>query len=259
MTTWQSALLGLIQGLTEFLPISSSGHLVLLQKLFRLDVSENIAFDVLLHVATVLAVVIVFRRDIVNLFGTKRAQLPMLVLGTVPAAVVGVTLGESFKALAENTAVVGTALVVTGITLFLAGFYMKKGKSEEAITWRHALIIGLAQAAAMLPGLSRSGLTIAAAIMCGIVLADAVRFSFLLAVPAIAGGALYEMKELGDMTQDAGWAPLIAGFVIALVFGIVSLKVVAASVLKRKFSYFGFYCVPVGVIVIAISVLGGAR
>ena len=256
MSTWQSALLGLIQGLTEFLPISSSGHLVLLQKLFGLDVSENIAFDVLLHVATLIAVVIVFRRDIMNLFGTRRMELWMLALGTVPAAIVGLAFREFFEALAENTAVVGAALVVTGIMLFLAGLYMKKGKSDGIITWKHALLIGLAQAAAIMPGLSRSGLTIAVAIMCGVVLAEAIRFSFLLAIPAIVGGAVYEMKDLGSMIHSVGWIPLIAGFVVALVFGIVSLKIVAAAVRKKTFPYFAFYCIPVGVLVIVLSFAG---
>ena len=254
MSTWQSALLGLIQGLTEFLPISSSGHLVLFQKWFGLDVSENIAFDVLLHVATLIAVVIVFRRDIADLFGRRRTELGLLALGTVPTVIVGVVLAGSLKAMAENTVVVGAALVATGITLFLAGLYMKKGKPDRTITWKHALAIGLAQAAAIMPGLSRSGLTIAVAIMCGVALSDAVRFSFLLAIPAIVGGAMYEMKDFSNMTHDTG--SMIVGFVVALVFGIVSLKIVAASVLKKKFPYFAFYCVPVGVLVIVLSLAG---
>ena len=256
MSIVQSALLGLIQGLTEFLPISSSGHLVLLQKLLGLNVSENIAFDVLLHVATLVAVVIVFRRDIVDLFGKRKTDLGLLALGTVPTVIVGVLLAGSIKALAENTVVVGAALVVTGVVLFLAGLYMKQGKSEGNVTWKCALIIGAAQAASITPGLSRSGLTIAAAILCGIALTDAVRFSFLLAIPAIIGGALYEFKDISSIPHDI--FPVIIGLFVALVFGIVSLKIVAASVLKKKFSYFAFYCVPVGALVIILSLTGVA-
>jgi undecaprenyl-diphosphatase len=159
--------------------------------------------------------------------------------------------------LAENTVVVGAALVVTGTVLFLAGLYMKQGKSEGTVTWKCALIIGAAQAASITPGLSRSGLTIAAAILCGIALADAVRFSFLLAIPAIIGGALYELKDIGNMTHNS--TSVIAGCVVALIFGIVSLKIVSASVLKKKFSYFAFYCVPVGMLVIVLSLTGLVR
>lgn len=260
MSTAQAVLLGLVQGVTEFLPISSSGHLILLQRLFGLEMSEGIAFDVLLHVATLLAVPTLFWRDILNLFGTKREELRMLALGTVPAVIAGglikgTRLGSGFEALAGNVFVVGAALVVTGIVLWLAGVSMKKRGSGGGIGAREAVLIGIAQAVAIIPGISRSGTTIAVAIMCGIVLADAVRFSFLLAIPVIAGGALIELKELGAMTYNPG--PLIAGFITALVFGIISLRIVAFSVLKRKFPYFAVYCIPLGLIVIIISVVGG--
>ncbi len=260
----QAALLGLVQGVTEFLPISSSGHLILLQRLFGLEMSESIAFDVLLHAATLFAVPTFFWRDILNLFGTKRAELGMLALGTVPAVIAGglikgTGLGGNFEALAGNVFVVGTALVITGIVLWLAGVSMKKGRSEGSIGARNALLIGLAQAVAIVPGISRSGMTIAVAIMCGIVLADAVRFSFLLAIPVIAGGALVELRELGTMTHNSGWILLLVGFAVAFVFGVISLRVVAASVLKGKFQYFAFYCIPLGLIVLILSFAGGVH
>jgi undecaprenyl-diphosphatase len=255
----EAALLGFVQGVTEFLPISSSGHLVLLQELFGREISESIAFSVLLHVATMLAVVVVFRRDILELFTGKRAVMAMLALGTVPAAVVGLTMENAFKELAGSTLAVGIALVATGVTLSLAGAYLKKREPEERITWQHALIIGLAQAVAIMPGVSRSGMTISVAIMCGVLLPEAVRFSFLLAVPVIAGGALLELKDLRTMGIDAGWLPLTVGFVLAFLVGIVSLKIVSASVKKRKFPYFAAYCIPVGLFVCAMSIFGAAR
>ncbi len=257
MSTLQSAILGFIQGVTEFLPISSSGHLVILNRLFGLGKSDNVAFIVLLHVATLLAVLVVFRRDIVDLFTSRRTELGMIVLGTVPTALVGFFLADNIKPLASSTLVVGAALMGTGAVVALAGLSMKSGLPKTVLTWKHALLIGAAQAAAMVPGLSRSGMTIAVAIMCGIALADAVRFSFLLAIPAIAGGALYELRDLGRMAQGGNAVPMAVGFILAFIFGVISLKLVAASVMKKKFPYFAFYCIPLGILVVALSLAGG--
>jgi undecaprenyl-diphosphatase len=254
----QAALLGFIQGVTEFLPISSSGHLVLLQRLLGLDVAEGIAFDVLLHVATLIAVVAVFWRDILRLFSDRRGELGLLILGTIPAAIVGLLFKDMFEKMAENTVAVGLSLVFTGAVLLLTGWYMKNCSSEKNVDWRSALLIGLAQAAAIMPGISRSGMTIAVAIMCGVVLSGAVRFSFLLAIPVILGGAVLELRHLDTMVDKSGWLPMFVGFVAAVVFGLLALKIVAASVEKRKFPYFGYYCAPLGIIVVILTLGGGS-
>jgi undecaprenyl-diphosphatase len=120
-------------------------------------------------------------------------------------------------------------------------------------------VIGLAQAVAIMPGISRSGMTISFAIMCGMMLPDALRFSFLLAIPAIAGGALYELKDMHTMTTDTGWAILLTGFAVAFVVGLGALKLVAVSVEKKKFPYFAVYCVPIGLLIIALTLLGGGN
>ena len=259
MSWLEAILLGFVQGVTEFLPISSSGHLVLLQELFGREISESIAFSVLLHVATMLAVVVIFRRDILELLKTRRSEIGMLVLGTMPTVVVGLTLAGEFKDLAGNTLAVGTAFLITGAALLAAGVHLKKKEPGETITWQHALVIGLAQAVAIMPGISRSGMTISFAIMCGMMLPDALRFSFLLAIPAIAGGALYELKDMQTMTTDTGWAVLLTGFAVAFVVGLGALRLVAVSVEKRKFPYFAAYCIPIGLLIIALTLLGGGR
>jgi len=258
--SWLEAiLLGFVQGVTEFLPISSSGHLLLLQELFGRETTESIAFSVLLHVATMLAVVVIFWRDILELLKTRRSELGMLVLGTMPTVAVGLTMVDRFKALAGSTLAVGTAFLVTGAALWASGVYLKRHEPGETITWQHALVIGLAQAVAIMPGISRSGMTISFAIMCGMMLPDAVRFSFLLAIPAIAGGALHELKDMHVMTVDTSWAVLLTGFAVAFVVGLGALKLVAVSVEKKKFPYFAMYCVPIGLLVIALSLLGGGK
>ncbi len=262
MTQWQGLVLGAIQGVTEFLPISSSGHLMLLQNLFGMDVSESIAFGVLLHVATLLAIPTLFWREILDLFGKRRMELGMLALATVPAVIIGLIIkgtqyGKSFELLAGTVTAVGTALVFTGITLWLAGSSMKGKESSGNLTWRHALFIGVAQAVAIVPGVSRSGMTIAAAIICGVALVDAVRFSFLLAIPVIAGGAIVELKDIGALTLDTGWLPIVLGFTAAFVLGAASIRIVADAVLRERFRYFAFYCVPVGLLVILVA--GGLK
>jgi undecaprenyl-diphosphatase len=183
----------------------------------------------------------------------------MLVLGTMPTVAVGLTLAGEFKDLAGNTLAVGAAFLITGAALWAAGVHLKGKEPGETITWQHALVIGLAQAVAIMPGVSRSGMTISFAIMCGMLLPDAVRFSFLLAIPAIAGGALYELKDMQTMTTETSWAILLAGFAVAFVVGLGALRLVVVSVEKRKFPYFAAYCIPIGLLIIALTLLGGGK
>jgi undecaprenyl-diphosphatase len=247
----ETIILGMLQGLTEFLPVSSSGHLVLAQHLF--GVKEGaLFFDIMLHAASALAVIFVFRKDIVSLASgsiaadrtvrtTAWKYLFLLIIASVPAGVAGILFKDFFEGLFSNTQAVGFCLLCTGTVLFLTLLRKREG---DSVTFLQAITIGLAQAVAIMPGISRSGSTIAIALIIGVSRNEAGKFSFFLALPAILGAAALHLKDVS--LDTIAWGPVLAGFVTSLIVSIVALQMLLWFVRGGKLYYFGFYCVVIG-------------
>jgi len=258
MTYLEAAVLGLIQGLTEFLPVSSSGHLALAEALFGLPPGD-LFFEITVHVATLLAVVAFYRKELLQILVgfarpagnevagmSSRRWLALLVVGTLPAVVVGLTLETQIEAAFGNLTGIGIALLATGVLLFstrrLEGVLLRLG-------WGRALIIGCAQAVAILPGVSRSGTTIATALWLGVEREQAARFSFFLAIPAISGAfvlLLAKALKAGALNSTADWGPLLVAFLVAGISGYVAVGLILRALARRHFALFGIWCWLVG-------------
>lgn len=250
--------LGIIQGLTEFLPVSSSGHLVIFQALFKLP--HSIAFDVVVHLATALAVVVYFWKDIIKILSPKsnvqsRKMLWYLMVGTVFTGILGLTFKDFFESLFSSVFAVGWFLLLTGLIIILAE-WIGKGtrKSEEMNIW-DAILVGLAQGCAIAPGLSRSGTTISASLARGLDRTLAARFSFLLSIPAILGAGLVQSKAIIKAgTIGIGIWPLILGFAAAFVSGLIAIKIFMNIIQRMSIRGFAYYCFIVGILVLILSV-----
>jgi undecaprenyl-diphosphatase len=250
---FESILLGILQGLTEFLPVSSSGHLVLAQSLLPGFDGPAVAFDVLLHVGTLAAVLIYFRRDLIrivkDLFHPREGglHLPLLlVVGTVPAALTGVFLADAIKPLFAAPRSASIGLLITSFLLFAAWKVGTVGnRSLNSLTFQAALIIGVLQAVAIVPGISRSGATIAAGVFLGLSGRDAARFSFLLSIPAIAGALLLESGALREMDAVAAYT---AGALAAALTGWASVAYLMRLLGKGRLLPFAVYCLVLGVL-----------
>ncbi|MFP4164751.1 MAG: undecaprenyl-diphosphate phosphatase [Chitinispirillaceae bacterium] len=251
MELFKTVILGIIQGLTEFLPVSSSGHLVLAQHFFGIKQEQSLIVEVLLHLATGIAVLYVFRNDIIDLirgiFSTDQLKRKdsltysgWIILGTIPAAFAGVFLKDMFEGFFNSPLLASGMLMVTALLLFFSG--NRKDSPGTLTAWK-VIAIGLIQATAITPGISRSGSTIAMALLIGVSREEAGRFSFLLSLPAIFGAALLEMKGISAVSLSA--ASLIGGFTASLVVGILALKLLLTFVKKGKLHYFGYYCIAV--------------
>ena len=244
--------LGIIQGLTEFLPVSSSGHLVIFQTLFKAPYS--IAFDVVVHLATALAVVVYFWKDILELFTSKRKMLWLIMVGTVFTGILGISFKDFFESLFSSVFAVGWFLLLTGLIIVLAEWIGKgKRQLEEMNIW-DAVLIGLAQGCAIAPGLSRSGTTISASLARNLDRNLAARFSFLLSVPAILGAGLIQSKEIIKAgTIGIGIWPLIFGFLAAFVSGWIAIKVFMNIIQRMSIRGFAYYCFVIGILILAYN------
>lgn len=253
-------ILGIVQGLTEFLPISSSGHLVLSERIFDLHL-ENIYLEVFLHFGTFVAVVIIFWRDIwgiiktlwENIFLGKRSDdsayyqklFLCLLIGTVPAGVLGLLFKDLVENAFDNTFLTSLMLILTGLFLFITRFSRVR---KESVGFTDSLIIGLAQGLALLPGISRSGWTIGTGLFRGIKGTKAAEFSFLLSLPAIIGASVLKLKEGFDQSLSYDIMALyLLGALFAFVFGYIAIKSLLQIVKKGRFEYFGYYCIIIGV------------
>jgi undecaprenyl-diphosphatase len=275
MTTIQALLLGIVQGLTEFLPISSSGHLVLVQHLFGLHEAE-LSFDVSVHVGTLAAVVLFFRQDIMAILtgGTRALRktlsgqtvsqtdavqirlATLIVLGSIPTAAIGLALHGVADRLFASPLITGVMLLLTGTLLFATRpgrhVHTDGGRTIEELTLKDALTMGFIQGLAVMPGISRSGSTIATGILTGIRHESAARFSFLLSIPAVSGAALLVLKDAvqqGDIHLSA----CLIGGLTALVVGYAALALLVFLVQKGRLYLFAPYCWLVGGIAIALS------
>jgi undecaprenyl-diphosphatase len=260
-----AVILGVIQGLTEFLPVSSSGHLELGKAILG-DNSvpeESLLFTVVLHFATALATVVVFRKDILallkGLFSFKWNEetqfASKIVASMIPAVIVGLFFEEQLESLFNgNIILVGFMLIITGLLLLLAGRAKHTGKD---ITWKDAVIIGVSQAIAMLPGISRSGATISTSVLLSNDRAKAARFSFLMVVPLIFGKIAKDLLS-GDISlENTSSVPLIMGFIAAFVTGLIACTWMISLVRNAKLHYFSYYCFAVGVLAIVAGFVNG--
>jgi undecaprenyl-diphosphatase len=247
MSIFEAALLGIVQGLTEFLPISSSGHLAVLEHVWKLPVESRLPLATMLHGATALAVIFYFAPLLVRLVrglwasdaGWRAASWRMvgfLLLASVPAAVAGVGFADLAERAFSSPLLVGLMLLVTGGVLFGTRYAQPRGRTG----WLRALLVGVAQAIAILPGISRSGATIASGLYLGMERKEAFEFSFLLAIPAITGAFLLEARRV-DLALLSP-AALAVGMVTAFVSGLAALSVLGRLVASRKLHWFAFYC-----------------
>lgn len=251
MTVWEGIILGIIQGLTEFFPVSSSGHLVIFQYILGAE-EAGLLFDVLVHFGTLLAVVLVYRADILSILRRPMQRLTWLILaGAVPTGIIGLLFHDAFAKMFESVLVTGCMLLVTGTLLWVVDRYASAARPLEKMSYGQAVFVGLAQGLAIIPGLSRSGTTIAAALITGLDRQSAPRYSFLLSIPVILGATLLELKDvvLGDF-NSALLGPYLAGMVAAMVAGYCAITLFVSFVRQGKLHYFSYYCWLVGLLVV---------
>lgn len=250
MSAWQAAVLGILQGLTEFFPVSSSGHLVLAESLLGVR-PPGVAFETAVHVATLAAVLWVYRGRVVELAtgvvrgdGASLRYLGLLALASVPAGIVGLAGRSFFEASFERPLLAASLLVVSGLLVWSLRRTAPAAEQESPGALQ-SLWVGVAQAAAILPGISRSGTTVAAGVWSGVRPVRMAEFSFLMSVPAIGGAALLEADALGSAAASAGVALAVA-FVAALLTGIAAIRLFVRALEHRVFHRFGYYCWAVG-------------
>ncbi|HHW11030.1 MAG TPA: undecaprenyl-diphosphate phosphatase [Firmicutes bacterium] len=257
-------LLGALQGLTEFLPVSSSGHLVIGHHL--LGLANNLTFDIAVHLGTLLAILIAMRREVgiilQGLTTSKSAEasagrrlMLMVVIGTIPAAVIGLLLKDAISALFETLICTGLMLVVTGTLLFVAERLSGGQRMLNSISVTDALLIGVAQAFALMPGLSRSGTTLSSGLLRGLEKETAARYAFLLAIPAIAGAAVLELPVI--LTGEIGMplSVLLFGVVISAITGYLAIRLLLHLVQRGRLIFFSYYTWLVGLFTIIYSLL----
>jgi undecaprenyl-diphosphatase len=256
MTFLEAILLGILQGATEFLPVSSSGHLALAQNLLEGFEQPGLLFDILLHVGTMVAVIGYFWRDLVGLLTSpwrrdeasivQRRMLLLIILGSIPTAAIGLLFKDLFEGLFHQPLIVCLMLLVTGGLLIIAERFRAAGRTQEKLTWGDALVVGTVQGLAIIPGISRSGATIAALLLKGVDGETAARFSFLLALPAIFGAALLSLKDMGQISAEM--IPVyLAGTGAAMLTGLLCIHFLMGVIRRRRLGWFAFYCWGVGI------------
>jgi len=258
----KAIILGLIQGLTEWFPISSTGHLRLVERL--LGLGPPILFDVTLHMGTLAVIFLFFRKDVIDIlralgrldFKTENGKLiPLIITGTIPTALIGLIFGSTIETAFKNVLPIAIAFMFCGIALYAS----KIGKErKDKIAYLEALIIGTVQGVAIIPGISRSGMTVAIAVILGIKRKKAFKFSFLLSVPAIFGAlGLTLYTQYGELfAAGLGWTDVVAGVVIAAILGYLCLKILWKILVIKKFYVFAFYCWVLGAVLIALNLSG---
>lgn len=277
MTVWNAILLGLVQGVTEFLPVSSSGHLSIINNLFKISNIQDghLVFDVLLHLATLISILIVYWSDIVQMFyevlafvnigplaDQQRTRYPaarlflMIVFASLPLFLI-LPVHDMVETLYYKNVFIGVALILTGCVLYVSDRMSPGKKTERSMTILDALIIGLCQCVATIPGLSRSGVTITAGIATGLRRDFALKFSFLMSLPAVFGAnilSLVDAVEAGG-TDWHNVPAYLVGMVVALVSGVASIRLLNYINSKGKFGGFAYYCWVVGVLAIILTMI----
>lgn len=282
MSLLESILMGVIQGVTEFLPVSSSGHLAIFKALFHIE-EPGLLFDVLLHVGTLIAVFIVYFKDLWrmiaefflmirdffcnvviffrNRFGQEqesyirlvsngyRKMDLLIIVATIPTGIIGIVNSDFVEMASELLIVPGLCLILTGILLIVADHTKGGSKTPKTVTYSNAFIVGICQGVATLPGLSRSGTTITACLVSGFNRKFAVKFSFILSIPAILGSLVFELKDIDlSLVTSADFVNYLVGMVVAGVVGFICIKMMLLVVREKKFTGFAIYCFIVGAI-----------
>ena len=275
MTYFEAVILGLVQGLAEFLPVSSSGHLALLQQFFGIDENKVLLFAVMLHVGTLISVFIVYWKDIWELIvelcltikdlctgkGLRLDERPvrklgvLIIIATIPTGIIGVLGGDFFDSLYTSIVPIGIGLIITGFLLVMAERMGSSSRGLEKMNFRNAFFIGLVQGIAICPGISRSGSTLFGSLICNLDRKFAVKFVFLISIPSILGSAVLELPdaiEAGVTVAEAG--PVIVGMLVAAVSGLVAIKTMIKIVSDKKLNYFSYYVWALGLIVICYGI-----
>ena len=257
----QAVILGVVQGLTEFLPVSSSGHLQLANEILgtNLDPESNLTFSLTLHAATVLSTIVILWSEVWRLikgvfsrtFTEEQAYVLKIIISMIPVGIVGVFFKDYIEAAFSSIVVVGVMLLCTAVLLSFA--YYAKPRQKESISYRDAFIIGLSQALAVLPGLSRSGTTIATGLLLGNKKESVAQFSFLMVLPPILGNALLDIVK-GDFGGGVEVVPTVAGFIAAFVTGCIACKWMIGIVKRGKLIWFALYCALAGAVALATAI-----
>ena len=274
MTYLEAAILGLVQGLAEFLPISSSGHLALLQQWFGIDENKVLLFAVLLHAGTLVSVFIVYWKDIWELIvelcltikdlctgkGLRLEERPvrklgvMIIVATIPTAIIGILFSDLFDKLYTSVLPIGIGLVITGFLLVMAERTGTSSRGIEKMNFRNALFIGTVQGIAICPGISRSGSTLFGSLICNLDRKFAVKFVFLISIPSILGSAIMETPDaIAAGMEMSQLGPIIVGMAVAAVSGLIAIKTMIKIVSDKKLSYFSYYVWALGAAVIIYS------
>jgi undecaprenyl-diphosphatase len=252
----QIIILAVVQGIAEFLPISSSGHLVILGALLG-ELSESPTLEIILHAGTLGSILVVFWGRIVSLLRSDVRVIPLLVIGTIPAAVIGMTIKLAFPQIMRSPLLAGVMLLVTGVMLIFLGRLKPRDGEYRSLSWLGAFLVGCFQAFAILPGISRSGSTILGGRLMGLKNDDSVTFSFLLAIPAILGATVLTLRDLWK-NHEAGlpvsYSPLelLAGAAISFVVGIFALHWLIGWSRQDRLHWFAWWCIPAGLLTIAM-------
>ncbi|MDD5634505.1 MAG: undecaprenyl-diphosphate phosphatase [Candidatus Omnitrophica bacterium] len=249
MTIVEAAISGVAQGITEFLPVSSSGHLAFLNKLFGLDGASSIFFDVLLHGATLGAVVLYFFKDIIKILKDRDVKLiGYLVIATIPAVIAALFFEDRIEGFFADIRLVAVMIIITGVIVFTGQVFLWRGKNQKEMSFASAIVIGLAQSVALLPGISRSGATISTGLASGVRIKEVFRFSFLLSIPAILGANLFEIikaVKAGSVLQ-VDLLSCALGVISAFVTGLLSLRFLWWLMEYKRLYIVAVYCVALG-------------
>ena len=285
MTILQAVLLGFVQGITEFLPVSSSGHLSILQNIFHMNTEGSVLFNIFLHLGTLLVVFVVFRKDIWKLIlavfgmigdclsnlaafiknGKLEEPLPyrkivgtnyrkfaiLLILSTIPTGIMGILGKDLIAEASAGLLVPGICLLITGAVLIFSDTLKDGNKIPKDVSYPWALLIGVFQGLATLPGLSRSGSTITGCLLAGMNRSFAVRYSFILSIPAVLGAAVLELSDIPQQTSPETIGIYLIGAAVAAAVGFLCIRLMLSMVRKRRFKFFGFYCIAAGILALA--------
>ncbi len=247
----EALILGIVQGLTEFLPVSSTAHLILFPWFFHWGGElDSLTFDVALHAGTLLSLVICFWQDWIELIFRKQKLFMLIVMASVPAGIAGVLLGDLIEHTLRNPLVIAVSLVVFGAVMLIAE-KMNKTRTVDSVNLTDALIIGLAQAVALIPGVSRSGITISAGLFRGLEREASARFSFLLSTPIIAGATLLHARKLLKTSADHNMTLFLIGFIAAAVSGFAAIKFLLNFLKKHPLNLFAYYRFGLAVVISA--------
>jgi undecaprenyl-diphosphatase len=250
----QAIILSIVQGISEWFPISSSGHLAIFQNFFGF---QNLSYDVFLHLASVLAVIFVYWKDIINLIDIRKIKnlkyIGLIIIGIIPAAIVGVLFRNQIERFFSSLIYLGFFFIVSGIIVYSTKFFNDKHNKTNSFNFFDSIFIGIFQALALLPGISRSGSTISSGCFRGISREESAKFSFLMAVPIIFGAGLIETKNL--IFSDINYFLLILSFLITLLVSLFSIKVLLKIIKGNKFYLFGIYNILIGIFLLIWSFL----